>query len=101
MAPVAAGWPGATRGHHGSPGHDGAIRERPGAWCALRGFGAEGGGVGTQLLGILPEGGRDGGSAAGGEVRIEPCPGEYVASRGEAGSGYASSSTVPLLDRLP
>jgi hypothetical protein len=79
-----------------------AIRERPGAWCALRGFGAEGGGVGTQLLGILPEGRRDGSLPASGEVRIEPCPGEYVASRGEAGSGYASSSsTVPLLDRLP
>jgi 4-amino-4-deoxy-L-arabinose transferase-like glycosyltransferase len=79
-----------------------AIREQPGAWCALQGFGGDGGGVGTQLLGILPQGGRDGGPAAGGEVRIEPCPPAYVARRDDAGASYASStSTVPLLDRLP
>ncbi len=74
----------------------GAVREDPGAFCAVRGFGE-----GTQLLGILPPDARAPGSvtAPEGGVRIEACPPSYVA--GAPSSRYSSSSsTIPLLRGL-
>lgn len=74
----------------------GAVRQEPGAFCALRGFGE-----GTQLLGILPPAERVPGSVTTpeGGVRIEACPASYVAAA--PSSRYSSSSTtIPLLRGL-
>ena len=75
----------------------GAVRGDPGAFCSVRGFGADGG---TQLLGILPSRRRGHGIAtADASVRIGGCPEEYV--RGEAAVPYdPSSSRIPLLAGL-
>lgn len=77
-----------------------AIQEAPGAWCALRGFGA-GEGIGTQLLGILPPGDRGGGAGEGGEIRIPRCPASYLGPGTPGSEAYSSSSRIPLLDGLP
>jgi len=82
----------------------GAIRQEPGAWCALQGFGA-GQGIGTQLLGLLPDA-TDGPAAAPGEVRIGRCPDGYrQAGAGsvpaEGPRGPQSSSVIPLLAPMP
>ena len=75
----------------------GAVRQAPGAWCAVGSFGE-----GTQLLGILPPGQRvlDAPPAdAEGGVRIDRCPASYVAGDGSA--PYSSSATtIPLLRDL-
>lgn len=70
-----------------------AVTARPGAFCAVRGFGPRGG---TQLLGILPPAERGPGlpQDAGG-VRIAACPPSYVPGGGTR--AYAPSSRVPLL----
>ena len=74
-----------------------AVRGDPGAFCAVRGFGVDGG---TQLLGILPSELRGQGIVADdGSVRIGSCPVAYV--RGEGDAPYdPSSSNVPLLAGL-
>lgn len=79
----------------------GAVRRNPGAYCALAGFGEDGG---TRMLGILPSGGREEGDpGTGGTVRIAPCPADYVVS-GDAVAPYTPSSSsryrIPLLDGL-
>jgi hypothetical protein len=75
----------------------GAVRQAPGAWCAMGSFGE-----GTQLLGILPPGQRvlePAPKDPEGAVRIDPCPASYVAGDGSA--GYSSSAaTIPLLRGL-
>jgi hypothetical protein len=74
-----------------------AVRGDPGAFCAVRGFGADGG---TQLLGILPSELRGQGIVADdGSVRIGSCPVAYL--RGEGDAPYdPSSSNIPLLAGL-
>ena len=64
----------------------GALSRRPGAFCVVRAFElAGGGGLGAQLLGILPpEERREGGGAQDGELRVRVCPDAYVARRPEA-----------------
>ncbi len=89
----------------GLAGHyvGGAIRQRPGAYCALRAF-SQGARVGTRMFGVLPpaQRGPEQKTAPGTGVRIEGCPPSYL--RGPAGAaGYASSppsSRIPLLDGL-
>jgi 4-amino-4-deoxy-L-arabinose transferase-like glycosyltransferase len=72
----------------------GAVMADPGAYCAVRAFGPQGG---TRLLGILPPEGRGTGSTREGDgVRLVTCPPPYVAGDGSA--PYAVSSRVPLLD---
>jgi len=75
----------------------GAVRQAPGAWCAMGSFGE-----GTQLLGILPPGQRvlqPAPEEPEGAVRIDPCPASYVAGDGSA--RYSSSATtIPLLRDL-
>ena len=75
----------------------GAVRRRPGAYCAVQGFGE-----GAQLLGILPAGERDSAPPPGadGSVRIAPCPASYVAGDGAAPYSSSSSSVIPLLRGL-
>jgi hypothetical protein len=80
-----------------------AIRQRPGAYCALRAFG-QGAGVGTRMFGVLPpdQRGPEGTTAPGRSVRIAGCPQSYLRSPAGA-AGYASpppSSRIPLLDGL-
>lgn len=74
-----------------------AVRGDPGAFCAVRAFGADGG---TQLLGILPPELRGQGIASeDGSVRIGSCPVAYV--RGDGDAPYdPSSSKIPLLAGL-
>lgn len=77
----------------------GAVRERPGAFCAVRGFGDA---QRTQLLGVLPvaERGTAADRAEDG-VRIGACDGGYVHPDAPASAGYSSgSSRIPLLERL-
>lgn len=73
----------------------GAVGARPGAFCAVRSFGEQGG---TVLLGLLA-GGDDPGATAGepDQVRIQACPPEFTSGEG-ATPGYSpSSSRIPLL----
>jgi len=82
----------------------GAIRQEPGAWCALQGFGA-GQGIGTQLLGLLPEA-SGGSTAAPEEIRIGLCPDGYRgadagAVPAEDARSAQSSSVIPLLAPRP
>ena len=75
-----------------------AVRQRPGAFCFVRGFGQPEEG-GAQLLGILPPAERPAvGRAAGAEVQISACPAEYVA--GAAAADYSASGRIPLLEKL-
>lgn len=86
-------WDGLAARHVGA-----AVRERPGAFCWVRGFGDPARG-GAQLLGILPAARRTvGTSADGGGVAIAPCPPDYVAA--SAPVGYSSSGRIPLLEGL-
>lgn len=74
----------------------GAVTGRPGAFCAVRGFGQ-----GTQLLGLMPPEGRAGDPppTEDGRVRIATCPPSYVADA--LRRRYSSSSTaIPLLRGL-
>lgn len=76
----------------------GAVGARPGAFCAVRSFGEQGG---TVLLGLLA--GADGPGAAGsepGEARIRSCPPEFTSGEGTAPAYAPSSSRIPLLEGL-
>jgi hypothetical protein len=72
-----------------------AVRERPRAYCSVRGFGQ-----GTQLLGIVPpERQRPAPEGEEGSIVIANCPASYVAGDGSA--AYSSSSLrIPLLAGL-
>ncbi len=75
------------------------LRSRPEAFCPLRGFG-EVGGVGTQLLGVLP--GADAGDRPpqeGGQgIRLPPCPEGLLGAEPGPAPDY-SSGVVPLFSR--
>lgn len=79
----------------------GAIQRYPGAFCAVRGFG-QGSGVGTQLLGVLPQAdrGRGGTAPDATQVRIQGCPASYVRPGVSPREAYSppTSSRIPLLD---
>ena len=77
----------------------GAVAARPGAFCFVRSFGRPGAG-GAQLLGILPVGARASGTTAAEEVRIDACPGRYVAGPGPADQSSSASTRIPLLEGL-
>ena len=76
-----------------------AVRERPGAFCFVRGFGS-GADPGAQLLGILPPEERSGaGTNDPGGVVIDFCPEAYVETEAAGGASYLSptSTRIPLL----
>ena len=74
-----------------------AVGNDPGAYCSVRGFGADGG---AQLLGILPADGRGQGFVnPDGSIAIGGCPPEYVLGDGSAPYD-PSSSRIPLLSGL-
>ena len=86
-------WDGLAARHVGA-----AIRQRPGAFCYVRGFGSPAQG-GAQLLGILPASARTTEAAQDGAgVAIGACPGDYVVPG--APETYSSSSRIPLLEGL-
>jgi 4-amino-4-deoxy-L-arabinose transferase-like glycosyltransferase len=77
----------------------GAVRERPGAFCYVRGFGQPNEG-GAQLLGILPPSDRARAGASGETaVGISACPSEYF-NPGTSVEHYSSSGRIPLLEEL-
>ncbi len=76
-----------------------AVRQRPGAFCFVQGFGRPEGG-GAQLLGVLPPGERDAGAGEGAEVAVGRCPESYVTGREPPPERYSSSDRIPLLDGL-
>jgi hypothetical protein len=81
-----------------------AVRERPGAFCFVRGFGT-GADPGAQLLGILPPEQRSAvrTNDAGGVV-IALCPDAYAPGDAAGGAAYLSSTSnrIPLLSpRVP
>jgi len=87
------GWDGLAARYVGA-----AVREQPGAFCFIRGFGQPGE-RGAQLLGILPLADRSRqGVEAGAGVQIATCPAAYVA--GTESADYSSSGGIPLLDGL-
>jgi 4-amino-4-deoxy-L-arabinose transferase-like glycosyltransferase len=78
----------------------GAVRQWPGAFCYMGGFGEPAQG-GAQLLGILPPDQRPRAAAGGGEgVGIAPCPESYYARSDDRTGNYSSSGRIPLLDDL-
>ncbi|NNL30439.1 MAG: hypothetical protein HKO77_05420, partial [Gemmatimonadetes bacterium] len=74
-----------------------AVTRRPGAFCFVRGFGSAANG-GSQLLGVLPPTVRETTDAVGGDVRLESCPGEYMAEPMAPADDYSSSGLIPLLE---
>jgi hypothetical protein len=81
-----------------------AVRERPGAFCFVRGFGTDAD-PGAQLLGILPPEQRSAvrTNDAGGVV-IALCPAAYAPGDAARGAAYLSSMSnrIPLLSpRVP
>ncbi|MCG6957179.1 MAG: glycosyltransferase family 39 protein [Gemmatimonadetes bacterium] len=78
----------------------GSVRQAPGAFCMLRGFGSSSAG-GAQMLGILPPDQRVASTPSTSAERtyLRPCPASYV--RGEGNAPYSSSSgAIPLLSGL-
>lgn len=75
----------------------GAVRQRPGAFCFVQGFGRPE--SGAQLLGILPEGAR-GAVEASDEPALARCPTDWVTGEEPAPERYSSSGRIPLLEGL-
>jgi hypothetical protein len=76
-----------------------AVRQMPGAFCFVRGFGPGPAGA-SQLLGILPEEARMRGSLdAEGGVSLARCPAGYLRAGVDPDAPYASSTStrIPLL----
>lgn len=83
-----------------------AVRERPGAFCFVQGFGEPAAG-GAQLLGVLPPRARTSAESSEEAVRVERCPPGFTTgvvpappgTEGEFGT-YSSSGRIPLLEGL-
>jgi len=76
-----------------------AVRQKPGAFCYVRGFGQPNEG-GAQLLGILPPDLRDAAGAAGEtSAGLSRCPDSYVRP-GTVSENYSPSGRIPLLEGL-
>lgn len=76
-----------------------AVRERPAAFCFVRGFGRLESG-GAQLLGVLPPEARATGAEDGGRVTVRRCPPDYAVEESPTEPTYSSSGRIPLLDAL-
>lgn len=76
-----------------------AVRERPGAFCLVQGFGEPSAG-GAQLLGLLPPGQRASTASADGAVRVERCPADFTTGVERVSGTYSSSGGIPLLEGL-
>lgn len=75
-----------------------AIAARPSAFCSVAGFGGAGGGLRTELLGILPSAGAA--AVEGDQVTLAACPAAMRGS-GAALTPYRSSMPIPILSSSP
>lgn len=76
-----------------------AVRQRPGAFCFVQGFGEPSAG-GAQLLAVLPPDARSSTTSTEGDVRVERCPQGFTTGVEQAPEGYSSSGRIPLLEGL-